>query len=380
LFSGWANLIASCLREDYRSVVDPATGQRIPLDFQPGPVWGRPQKPSELSREDVSATFPDQSANRYARFWVDHLDAAGVKRFELSKEPAAGAPPARMLPAVRQDAQGWPREATWSGMRQPLFTEGLGDVVSVKVNAFAPRWVLQDLWNEGDGDQRQKLLAEKVQFIPTTPAGGATVEETPHTVCYTQPLAHPRFKWATRRLELWKGEPRARLTVRFNRLSSFDPELLCVVNPLPCDGILPRLSSGGLGFTPFTDQLAGTCRDYYAIDGWAHYATPAGHWLWVTRDAPLVTLDGPHPKGRLTAPPARTGRMLAIVYDNFWYTNFQGDSPGVMEFQFDLAWREQLAGDAAAEALADTLVAEPVLVLNPSLRESPLFLERLYRP
>ena len=379
-FSGWANLIASCLRDDYRSVVDPATGRRIALHFQPGPLWGRPQSPAELSREDVSATFPDQSPNRFARFWVEKLDPAAVKRFELSKEPAAQATSAPTPPVVTKDAQGWPTGATWARMRQPLFTEGLGDVVSVKVNAFAPRWALQDIWNAGNEDKRQKLLNEKVQFITAQPAGEATVEETPQTICYTQPLAHPRFKWATRRLELWRGEPRARLTVRFNRISSFDPELLCVVNPLPCDGALPRLSSGGLGFTPFTDQLPGTCRDYFAIDGWAHYATPAGHWLWVTRDAPLVTLDGPHPKGRLTAPPARTGRMLAIVYDNFWYTNFQGDSPGVMEFQFDLVWREQLASDTAAEALAETLVSEPILVLNPALPENPLFLERLYRP
>ena len=155
---------------------------------------------------------------------------------------------------------------------------------------------------------------------------------------------------------------------------------MCVVSPLPCDGTLPRVSSGGLGFTPFTDQLPGTCRDYFAIDGWAHYATPQGHWLWVTRDAPLITLDGPHPKSRLTAPPARTGRVLAILYDNFWYTNFQGDSPGVMEFQFDLAWRRQLAGDAEAAALAESLVAEPVMVINPAMPEHPLFLRHLYRP
>jgi len=379
-FSGWASLIASCLRDDYRSVVDPATGRRAALHFQPGPLWGRPQQPAELSREDVSATFPDQSPNRYARFWVDGLEAASVKRFELSKEPAAAARSTAVVPAVESDAQGWPREAIWPGMREPLFTEGLGDVVSVKVNAFAPRWALQDLWNARDAEQHAKLLAEKVEFITATPAGGASVEETPHTIAYTQPLEHPRFKWATRRLELWKAEPRARLTVRFNRLSSFDPELLCVVNPLPCDGTLPRVSSGGLGFTPFTGQLTGACRDYLGIDGWAHYATPAGHWLWVTRDAPLVTLDGPHPKARLTSPPARTGRVLAIVYDNFWYTNFQGDSPGVMEFQFDLAWRAELGGDAGAEALAEALVAEPVLVLNPPLSENPAILERLHRP
>ena len=31
--------------------------------------------------------------------------------------------------------------------------------------------------------------------------------------------------------------------------------------------------------------------------------------------------------------------MLAMVFDNFWFTNFVADSHGVMEFQFDLAWR-----------------------------------------
>jgi hypothetical protein len=45
--------------------------------------------------------------------------------------------------------------------------------------------------------------------------------------------------------------------------------------------------------------------------------------------------------------------VLAILYDNFWYTNFQGDSPGVMEFQFELVWRKQLAGNAEAAALSD---------------------------
>ena len=39
-------------------------------------------------------------------------------------------------------------------MNQPLFTEGFGDFVSVKVNAFAPRWALQDIWHAGDDAKR----------------------------------------------------------------------------------------------------------------------------------------------------------------------------------------------------------------------------------
>ena len=39
-----------------------------------------------------------------------------------------------------------------------------------------------------------------------------------------------------------------------------------------------------------------------------------------------------------------------------------------------------LRAAAVRFVLANTLVSEPVLVLNPSLPENPLFLERLYRP
>ncbi len=380
-FSGWATMIASCLRDDYHSVADPLTGARSRLEFEPGPLWGRPAKPEDLSREDVSATFPDRSPDRFARFWVENLPPSSARRYELRKESLErDALPTGPAPTLQRDSQGWPVSASWPGMEASLFVEGLGDFVSVKVNAFAPRWTLQDIWHTGDPAKRKQLQQQKLEFIHATAAGATTVEETPHTLRYSQPLEHPRLAWATRRLELWKREPRARLTFRLNRRSSFDPELLCIVSPLPCDGTLPRFSSGGMGFTPFRDQFPGTCRDYYAVDGWAHYATPKGHWLWVTRDAPLVTLDGPHPKSHLVAAPDRSGRLLAIVYDNFWYTNFQGDSPGVMEFQFDLVWRENLDSDRDAEALADTLVTEPVMVINPGFPEHPLFLRHLYTP
>ncbi len=381
-FSGWATMIASCLRDDYRSVVDASSGGRAKLYFESGPQWGRPQKPDDLSPEDVSATFPDQVPNRFARFWVQNLAPESVKRFELSKgsaeEPTSGAQQ-DVAPIVNVDKHGWPTEATWRGMKKPLFTTGLGDFVSVKVNAFAPRWALQDIWH-AEPSKKQQLQKGKLEVITATAAAKTTVEETPYTIRFTQKLEHPRLKWATRQLEIWKGEPRARLTFRLNRISSFDPELLSIVHPIPCDGTLPRVSSGGMTFTPFTDQFPGTCRDYFAIDGWAHYATDDGHWLWVTRDAPLITFDGPHPKSHLTEPPPRTGRILAIVYDNFWYTNFQGDSPGVMEFQFDLIWRNAMVGDDEAEKFADALVSDPVMVINPSMPENSSFMKHLFRP
>lgn len=379
-YTGWVTLIASCLRQKTHALTDAATGARAPLYYEPGPLWGRPSRSEDLSYEDVSATFPDRSPGRFARFWVENLPSHGARRFHFSRDIADDAPGTTALPAVTTNALGWPTSALWPGMHKPLFTEGLGDWVSVQVKGFAPRWVAQDIWHTQDPGRKAQLQKETLHFITATPHGPATVDNNPHTLLYLQRFEHPRLRWGTRKLELWKREPRARLTVRFHRLSSFDPELLAIASPMPCDSALPRFSSGGLGFTPFTDQLPGSCRDYFAIDGWAHYRTADGSWLWVSRDAPLVTLDGPHPKSHLTEPPTRTGRMMAIVYDNLWYTNFQGDSPGVMEFQFELVWRPNLDGDAAAATLAEALLTEPVLVINPALPENPAMLQRLFQP
>ncbi len=381
-FSGWASMIATCLRDDYRSLVDPQTGQRFRLYLEPGvQPWGRPEKPEDFSREDVSALFPDQSPNRHARFWIERLDGQSIRRLELSKDAVEDQPPQpEAAPKVETDEHGWPVGATWPGVGKPLFAAGWGDLVAVSVRGFAPRWKLPEIWNCGDTERREQLRRDLLETTVSQPGGPVSVEQTPHTVRYTQALEHPRLAWATRRLEIWKREARARLVVRLNRNSSFAPEILYIANPLPCDGVLPRMSSGGQPFVPFADQLTGTCRDYFGIDGWAHYAAPDGHWLWVSRDAPLVAVDGPHPLARIADPPARTGRLLAMVYNNFWYTNFVADSPGIMEFQFDLAWRERIGSDADAAGLAETLVADLVLVINPAQPEHPLFLEHLYRP
>jgi hypothetical protein len=128
---------------------------------------------------------------------------------------------------------------------------------------------------------------------------------------------------------------------------------------------------------PFRDQLEGSCRDYFAIDGWAHYATAGSHWLWVSRDAPLVIVGGPHTLARRTAEPADSHRLMAMIFDNFWHTNFVADSHGEMEFQFELTWRQQLA---EAAPLAETLTLDPVVCINPAYPESRELLDRLFRP
>jgi hypothetical protein len=377
-FTGWVRVPANAFREPCASLEDPKTGTRHAFLYEPGfEPWGRPRKPEDLTRENQAAVFPDNIPRKTAMFWVEGLPANSVLFLRPDAKPADD-PPAKG-PAVEPGPGGWPVAARWDGMKAPLFTRGFGDFVSIQVKGFAPRSLLGDLAGTGDPKRREALRQKAIEEIAAEPEGDTRVEESAHAVLYTQWIKHPRLRWASRRLEISKREPRARLTLRLYRESSDAPERFFAAFPLPIEGVLPTLSAGGMPFTPFTDQIPGSCRDYFAIDGWAHYAAPGGHWLWASRDAALVSFGRPPAWDRRTEPPKESGRLLAMLFDNFWYTNFTGNCHGAMEFRFDLAWRQKLeAGDRAP--LAEALLAEPVVTIVPGMKGDPIVFRHLDRP
>ena len=384
-WSGWITMLSSCLRDAYRSLEDPATGVKTPLELRNGlRPYERPQTPEELTIENTAATFPDNCPGMAARFWMEGLGGGEIRRLRLSLVPADDLPSSPEKTAkgkgglkVQLDQHGWPATAAWPGMERPLFLPGFGDFLSVGVRGFAPRWIAREVFAAEDDAERERRRGEALEEIPAAAAGQAAVEHNAPTTVYTQVLRHPRLQWATRRLELWKYEPRARFTLRFYRTSSEAPELFFVAFPLPCKGVLPRTSNGGLPFIPYKDQLPGSCRDYFAVDGWVHYETPQGNWLWVSRDAPLVAFGGQQALARSKEPPEETDRVLAMIFDNRWFTNFVADSHGVMEFQFDLVWKAAGDGPISAEDLADSLLAEPQAIITSSRKDDPIVAHHL---
>jgi hypothetical protein len=265
-------------------------------------------------------------------------------------------------------------------MNKPLFTESPGTFVSVELAEFSGRWKYNEILQSGpDSDElRKKALKE----TSAEAVGNTKVESNPFTTVYTQSMKHPRLKWLTRTLEVYHGVPRAVLTVRLYRISSELPEWFYIGSALPTGDTLPTVSCGGVPFVVFEDQLPNTCRDYVAIDSWADYATADGHWLWVTRDAPVVSFAGPQPLKHLKTAPPRPNLAYALVFDNTWMTNFVADSHGVFEFRFDLAWQSSDAIGSAKDAadFAESVLSEPQLVIQPELNENPIFMERLYKP
>lgn len=297
--------------------------------------------------------------------WCEKLPPRSVTA--LKTQPATAE-----KPELKLDAAGWPLSAKWPGMPRPLFDGALGAFLCVGVVPPADRRTITRLHAKFDAELRRKSFAQTEAAY-----GDAQPEETPHTLRFAQQIRHARLGASKRVLELWKREPRARVTVTLDRLSSTAPEVLFLGFDLPAGLPLPVFSSGGVPYTPYRDQLRGSCKDYFAIDGWAHYATPEGHWLWVTRDAPLVAAGGPHVVERHQEEPAARHRVLAMIFDNCWHTNFVADSHGQMEFQFDLAWRASLA---KPEDLAEALMVDPIVIATGATREETPILERVLHP
>ncbi len=376
--SGWVTAPTKTLRGDFQSVRDKNTGELIPLEFvNPIDVAAHPLPKRPLAYPPIP--FIDDFPRQMARFWVDDLGANSARVFELEATKPAAHPAAPIRFTAQLDEHGWPTSLQWPGMSKPLFQGAMGDFFSVRIKSPTPLEAIAALAATKDATKRRELQRSLLEEIPAVVAGPVKIEETAHTIVYTQELSHPAMKWLVRRLEVWKEEPRARIDVRFDRLSSDDPQIYYLSFELPtAKDLLPQLSEGGMPFVPYKDQIPGTCMDYFAIDGWAHYSALEGHWLWVSRDAPILSLGAPNVWSRIQAAPDQTNRLLSMVFNNTWATNYDANSNGVMDFQYDLIWRKQLKGDVGI--LAESLSSDPVALVNPVARENRFVMQDLFRP
>lgn len=377
-YSGWVTFPGPGLRDDSHSLRDRATGAITPLELRRGVQMERPKDLTELTPENPTSIYADNRPNAIARFWVEDVPPNSVQAFALEKQAATASETPQPKFTATLDANGWPTTLIWPGMKKPLLAVGTGEVTTVKLRGFSPRWTVMDILEKTDHAEIEAMRRQLLSTITSLAAEPAVVEHTAHTIVYSQHLELPGMKWMVRRLEVWNATPRARLTLRLNRTSSTDAEVIFLSFNVPPLGALPTISVGGVPFIPYQDQLPGSCRDYFPLDGWANYSTSDGNWLWISRDAPLVTFGGPHVLEKLAGTPAEPNRIFSLLLDNIWFTNYYADPHGVMEFQYDLVWSDTKWKNPAA--VAESLETEPVVLINPVAREHPAILEDLFRP
>ena len=377
-WGGWVTMKTSALREKVDAFENPITGAATPVEVLPGYAqFTGPASPDQITPEADNGTVADNAPGQLLRFWMENVGPRTTVRLVPSEKVPAPAPSAP-APTVTVDDNGWPTSVLCPDMKKPLFTESPGAFVAVELVEPSGRWKYNEILQSRDEKRRNAAIKE----TSAEAAGKTTVVSNAHTTVYTQSMRHPRLKWMTRTLEVHHHDTRAVLTVRFYRISSELPEWFYIGCAMPTGDTLPLSSCGGFPFTPFKDQLPHSCRDHFAMDSWADYVTNDGHWLWITRDAPIVSFGGPQPLKHLEDTPPNPNKAYALVFDNTWMTNFVADSHGIFEFRFDLVWKDWDSVVTAQDAanLAETLLSEPQVVIQPDLKEDPVFMERLYKP
>ena len=348
-YTGWVRMDpVSFVRTPYKSVIDSNTGKKQNLVFCEGK----------------------------AQFWVNDLPVDKVCRYTLSLDSVTGLTPVLAVPKILTDKNGWPVSIEWPNCPEKLEGEGIGEFYSF--NSLVGRNLAAD-WREKDSLKRRRLIGSHSM---ERCASFRHVErtETPYSIVYTQSFTHESLKGGIRVLEIYKNEPRVSVLVKIDRLSNADPEIMYIRFSFNEACKAPLTSIGGMEYAPYSDQIPGTCTDFFAIDDWVKYpVSDKGGWLWSSRDAGLVCFGGNQfgVKGKYL--PEYSNELCAMVYNNMWEVNVLDDCIGEMEFQFDIQWNNkntsarQLSGDVRGYLM------EPIIFLNPSTREDKYTYKHLNR-
>ena len=350
------------MRGEFRSVRCAETGEVWPIGEEDGVSnFLRPRDPSEFGPENVSRTFSDKCGKQGVRFGPVTVPAGAKLLLIPEKEPV----PARALPempyALETDGNGWPVSLRFGGQSAPVIDGPFGEFLAVRADGFAPRWTFKDIFENDSEEERDALRREHLRTL-SAEYGQAERTDFPGLAVFWQEFSHPSLFYGVRELSVDLTTGTVRLEVRFDRYSDFTPEVLLLRFDAPSHAGLPTVSNAEVKFRPETDQLPGSCMDYYAVDGWLRY--PEG-WMFSMADSALVSFGSPGVVERKTGTGGPPNRVYARLFDNLWDTNFRANACGQMRFRFAAAADIPLS---EAERTDEVMHAEPVVVVKTGYR------------
>ena len=338
-YSGWLTVDIDAFNgAKYKSVVDVESQEKIPLQIE----------------------------KKTARLWVENFEANKIKRFKLSVDSVAS-PTHFRTPQIVTNNFGWPVSCQWKGMEKPLFLGSMADFMSME--SKIGRNLEWKVWYNNNTEQRLDTLKASATEIWAKEISKAEVIETPYSIIYKQKIVHPRLNMAERKIEIWKNEERAQITLKLDRISSANPEIFYVVFALPQTDGYPVVSNAGNEFLPYKNQIPGTCTDFFTTDGWVYYPSAHGSWIWSCRDMPLVAFGGNNYAQKSQTAPKEMNKIYSMVYNNLWFCNFPDNIPGEIKFQYDLVWKNKITNSKEIPEIVQTYYLPPVIMINPQTRE-----------
>jgi hypothetical protein len=200
-----------------------------------------------------------------------------------------------------------------------------------------------------------RLLLHKVYHLPF-----ATVVE--------QIVEHARMGKIYQRVLVPEAGDRIEFQSEWLMGMNTHPEATYLLFPFNIPGAQARFDIGGVPVRPHLDQLAGSCRDYFTVQGWVDFNNGAHGVTIAAPENPMVQLGDFHFAQNQQDVRLERAMLLGWATNNYWETNFPVTQPGVVSAryvvqpyagEFNEARAHRLAAEAAHSRPAAQHMGEP---------------------
>jgi hypothetical protein len=169
----------------------------------------------------------------------------------------------------------------------------------------------------------EKLLFHKCYRL----AFGAVVEQI---------LEHAQIGKISQRMYLPDDSDHIEFQSEWAMGTSIHPEATYLLFPFAIPNAQARFDTGGVAVRPHVDQLPGSCRDYFTVQGWVDFNNGEHGVTIATPENPMVQLGDFHFAKDQQEVTLERAMLLGWVTNNYWETNFPGAQPGVVTARYSI--------------------------------------------
>ena len=174
----------------------------------------------------------------------------------------------------------------------------------------------------------------------------------------------PGCRKLTRELRMTAGLKQVDLIDTLDKENVYDKEAVHIAFPFSCVGSTTRIDTPFAVVRPDSDQLVGSCKNYFTVQRWVDVSSSTGGVTLATPDAPLLEV------GAITCDPTVVGwlkqtkrprsTLFSYVMNNYWETNYKASQEGPTVFRYAL--QPHGGYDAVTAHRFGTEQSQPLLV------------------
>jgi hypothetical protein len=118
--------------------------------------------------------------------------------------------------------------------------------------------------------------------------------------------------------------------------TTIHPEATYLLFPFNIPDAQARFDIGGMPVRPHLDQIPGSCRDYFTVQGWVDFNNGEHGVTIATPENPMVQLGDFHFAHDQQEITLERAMFLGWVTNNYWETNFPGAQPGTVTARYSI--------------------------------------------